>query len=320
MSYISTIDPKSADSLSFGLRDAIEKAILNGHSEPSMVANLTYEIPKEINSRSIGAGAGFSVRVGGVFVHQTPRVTFPGIVDNKYIEIGDLLLISTIKSGKQTFHKAMLYQAKKPKTFPAVPDNQDQHYLYQYWPEFEYVKSRKELNGKVRSVVGLDLHSAAKYLLLAKGIDYPILPNFFQFPTTPAGFGVTCHATSPLSVHECFIRESYRFALGDAGKEFELLDDADPDRGWSRVITDLINVTATRTTALMKSASSGASSKRGVSVMLFGDGLSFLSDDTNKALVSNDEPPADMPPMSIDNDDNGSDGISILEFVLEGGE
>ncbi len=95
MKLFSFISKTKRDDLKRALRMAIYGSIQNGLDEPSTVAELTFQIPTYVNQLNLIIG-GFTLTVGGVFIHQTPKVTFSGIVGQNSIEIGDLLLISTI--------------------------------------------------------------------------------------------------------------------------------------------------------------------------------------------------------------------------------
>lgn len=313
MSLISKLDSTSEQKLVFALQTAIDAAVKKGKYEPGIVANLTYFIPKHVNKLNLGAGSGAKITAGGVFIHQTPKVTFAGIKKQKSIEIGDLLLINTFINGSLVTRKAILYQAKLFKSLPVRPDNLNQHILYEKWPDFEYVNSGPLLNGKRRNVTGLDLHSSAKYLLLRNGKPLSMTPFHILHPKFKSGMAISAHPTNPLSTHECFIKESYHFVLGDAGKEFKLLKDGDPDIGWDRVINDLISVTAKKITSHMIKASGGAGSTRGC--MLFGEGLSFVDNGINMEMMDG-EPPGDIPLDHMDEFDSDGEGVSIIEFVV----
>lgn len=73
--------------------------------EPHLVAALCYEIPKQINALSFSGG--YDLKVGSVFVHQRPRVKVTNFPEQKpaSVEIGDLLLISTILDKKTNSKK-----------------------------------------------------------------------------------------------------------------------------------------------------------------------------------------------------------------------
>jgi hypothetical protein len=315
MSVLSEISLGQSEELIDSLSDAILEAIQDGTNEPNVVSRLTYGIPKYVNKLNLLID-GFKLSTGGVFIHQTPKVTFAGISKQKSIEIGDLLLVSTVVDGKDTTQKAMLYQAKMFKELPVEPDNINQHKLYESWPKFEYVRSGA-LNGQKREVKGLDLYSSAKYLLLSKSYPWLRTPYFWWHHRLYRNSALTAQATFPLSSHECFLKEVFHFALGDAGKQFKILTKSDPDIGWSRVINDLLDETSQKTTSHMEKASKGQNVKRGCGV--FGNRMSFLSyyvqADISLEPNDNELPPTDLPPRPDNNDEDGG-GISVIEFVL----
>ena len=138
-----------------------------GKSEPQLVANLVWEIPRAINNLRFSNGE--KITSGGVFVHAQPFVKCKNFPDQtkKAVEIGDLLLLRTEVSGEKiTNRRALMLQAKKVSSYSIKPDNVNQHYLYATWPSFEYTRSTEELNGKGRCVTGLDLYNATRYLLI----------------------------------------------------------------------------------------------------------------------------------------------------------
>ena len=337
MSLLSQINDKDATRLHSALSDAIQDAVENGKSEPSIVAQLTYGIPTFVNDLGLNIGK-YTLKVGSVFIHQTPKVTFHGMVKQKSIEIGDLLVINTIIDKKSVTRKAILYQAKMfKKRLPSKPGNKKQHLLYEKWPIFEYINSTPELDGKQRKVIGLDLYSSAKYLILKKA-PFPSINN--PDASIVNNIALTAQPTATLSNYESFLNEIYHFVLGNSGKVFNYHIDkvkAEDEyvqlmllitpkkisefhnRGWSAVITDLLEVTARKTTSLMGTASGGGrKSARGCHV--FGHKLSFItetvSDDQYFSMSDNNLPPTGIPPRSEDDNEDGG-GISIIEFVLK---
>ena len=310
---------------------AISHALaLPSQSEPQLVANLVWHIPQYLNGMMFSKG--YSIDIGGVFVHQQPFVKSDDFPRSKpgYVEIGDLLLVrNEVCNGSVNDRRAILLQAKKVDNLSAKPDNENQHYLYTAWPTFEYVKSTPLLNGKERHVTGPDLYDASKYLLLSKtpkkfnlsihsgtiSIARPHGPH-----SCPA---VTAHPSSPLlSHHVCFVSDLVDFVLGDTGKSF-LSPPPKRKRGWDKVIDDLIKVTAERVTTHMNRTSGGLNPKRGVSTSsilfmngFFSDQSTFQKDnsiDVNDFKDNRNGPPEI--PESFDND-NQSGGISVLEFTI----
>lgn len=318
MSVFGKIDYPDLRKLMRAISEAIDESIHEGNDEPAKVAQLTYRIPKYINGLSINSN-GYKLSSGGVFIHQKPYVTFPAIKYKKHVELGDLLLISTVIDGSKTTRKALLLQAKMFDELPITPDNPDQHFLYNEWPEFHYIA--KALNKAGRKVAGFDLHSSAKYLLLSEhGCFFDCLDFFERYfiDSKHSCCTITAHPTEPLSHHICFAEELLQFVLGDKGKEFQ--DGRTlpaTEIGWSRVIDDLLENTSKSAKSHMKNASQGHNPTRGCGV--FGNRLSFLTDyvEPDFRLEPNDNelPPTDLPPRPENNDEDGG-GISVIEFVL----
>lgn len=292
---------------------AISESLIEGKDEPNKVAQLTYRIPKNINGLKLST-KGYSLAVGGVFVHQRPYVEFGA---TKSVELGDLLLISTVIDAKGTHRKAMLLQAKMFDDLPTSPDNKDQHDLYNQWPAFQYkAKYLHAFNAGMREIKDLDIYSSAKYLLLAKNRLSRCIPICLWH-----GCGaLTAQPTSELSHHTCFIEELLQFVLGDRGKEFaDKSSLSTTEIGWSRVINDLLETISKKTTKKMKSSFDNPTGTRGYGMLNFGRELSFLKTHTNEAI--NFQSDENGPPNNIevwpqsDEDDDG--GISIIEFVLQ---
>ena len=292
---------------------AISESIEKGKDEPNKVAELTYRIPNYINPIKLTT-KGYSLSVGGVFIHQRPYVQFGG---SKVVEIGDLLLISTVIDSRGTHRKAMLLQAKMFNKLPTSPDNKDQHDLYREWPAFQYkAKCLQSFNSGKREIRDQDIYSSAKYLLLAKNSLSRCIPICLWHSCD----ALTAQPTFELSHHTCFIEELLQFVLGDRGKEFvDKCGLSITDKGWSRVINDLLSEIVNKITKKMviEDNKKGA---RGSGVLNFGCDLSFLSTSGNVVVDSqvndSDEPPNDIPPWPEENDNEDGAGISVLEFVL----
>lgn len=318
MSLIHNTPNKLREDLENAIRDAIHTAVVSGTDEPSTVAQLTYQLPKKINGVGLSV-AGWNLKCSGVFIHQSPFVTFNSMVKQKRIEIGDLLLVSKVTDGKRVRRKAILYQAKMYNKLPVSPDNKNQHFLYHYWPRFRYTHSKKQLNGKIRKVTGRDLYSAAKYLLINKNktSPSPIWPPMWWRLKTGKQLVLTVHPTEPLSNHESFLKEVYHLIFSDAGKEFDLLSPTNKNIGWSRVVNDLLEITALRATKLMREASDGKNPERGV--LCYGDSFNFIAESVPDAADvmsgKNSIPPNDNNYGEKD-EENQDGGVSVIEFVL----
>lgn len=305
------------------LWDSLELALQNPYQrEPQLVANLVYHIPRAVNSLGPLSGRTHTVKAGGVFVHQQPQVLFDTYPKSspKRVEIGDLLLLRTeVRDSVVHSRSALLLQAKKYKTLPVAPDNKNQYYLYANWPKFTYIGSTKELNGKKRHVVGLDMHSASKYLLLGSNPQGCVHCPLQYFPAA-CRCGMTAQPTSPsLNHYRCFLQELFDFIMGDVGKSFN----RPPQpwtKGWDRVMDDLIKVTAKRATEYIRGAFPGTNPYRGQGLCFvtghFSDKGAFydLLGNLDRQNLPDDGPP-EVPAEYYEDDLDGS-GISTIEFIV----
>ena len=202
-------------------------------SEPELVANLAYYIPKRLNGVTLGH---VSFLVGSVFIHQKPyvkNISNPSSWKSNYVELGDLLLINNLVENNKTIQRtALLMQAKKfsKNTKNSIkPDNPDQLDLYSNWPKFEYIRC-PQLNGQKRYIdckKETDIFNGAKYLLINKRKG--LFGDYVSDPTMPT-----------LTRFKPFYSELFDFITGNAGKEFVQLGFGSGDIGWSRVIYDVI--------------------------------------------------------------------------------
>lgn len=212
MSLMCSISDAESNQLTMALIKAVNDAIATGKDEPDIVARLTENIPNQCKLvKKVGS---YDVSVGGVFIHQTPKVHFEGMKKNS-IELGDLLLISTVKKlSGDTKRKALLLQAKIITKLPVIDTgNDDQHKLYRDWPVFEYVRSSPALNGKTRCITGYDLYPAAKYLLFSKQLNPSGgWPHWIHSRVVHAN-ALTAYPTDTLSSYECFVKELHDFVL-----------------------------------------------------------------------------------------------------------
>lgn len=307
------------------VHNAINLAIADPSlSEPQLVANLVWHLPRHLNRVTISGG--YSIRSGGIFVHAQPLVkcgSFPEPTPHS-VEIGDLLLLRTaIYHGTVIDRRAMLLQAKKICSTPARPDNINQHYLYARWPTFEYVRSTPALNGKRRHLQGTDLYNAAKYLLIEKGGSVHCCLSLVPSLCAPHGCLLAAQPTMPtLSHYSCFLNELVRFIVGDGGKEY-VTPPPLRTRNWDRVIEDLISITATRISSFMRKTTSGLSSNRGhMLAMSFLSGRISDYSTLSQVGVSSEhinrggETPPNVPEhWDYGNEEDG--GISIIEFVID---
>lgn len=299
--------------------------------EPQLVANLVWHLPRYLNSTLLSHGN--SIKTGGVFIHAHPFVKIDHFPDKtqKYVELGDLLLLRTAYLDNQPCdHRAMLLQAKKVNCIPAHPDNKNQHHLYAQWPIFEYVRSSSCLNGQLRHLRGPDLYNATKYLLIGNedAENYRVCCNFYG--CEPAIVCsclqpiLTAHPSVPqLSHYYCFARDLLDFILGNSGKKYNT-HVHHAETGWNKVIKDLTMITAHKHSAFVKRASQEASKERGAGSSTFfvcgevesPSRLSELGVTIEANSVSGREVPPEVPDREYPDENNDGCGVSVLEFAV----
>lgn len=194
------------NALACGARAAIHKAWVSAFasksSRPDEIDHL-YAMTT-VGIREIGANwapilhaKGISLRVTGVFCHQTPKAHYVhprvGLTSR---ELGDLLVVhehkTTFPDGHtETSRRAVLVQAKMVDQGVPIGGKVDQYqeYLYEHWPAFELKgrgrSTQRFLPGQRNFGPGLD---AGRYGLIERNLQaYPI-PLFkrycFGFPWT----------------------------------------------------------------------------------------------------------------------------------------
>jgi hypothetical protein len=304
-----------AESVSVALQDFSQ-------SEPQLVANMVFQIPRAVNALQLTA-----IQSGGVFVHQHPQAKCANFPKPKLgsVEIGDLLLLRTERrNGRIVSSSAFLLQAKKSaRLLLHRPDNTNQHYLYARWPLFEYAYATRLLNGQKRQITGLDLYSASKYLLIGKNQPYfsancrYCCPRFILSNHCCA---LTAHPTFPSLTHyRCFVGEMVDFILGNAGKDCTA-PPPDADVGWNKVIEDLTTVTAKSASVYMGKASGLQGTERGQYLcFLSGDAFRILDGNLKDFKDKIQPPDGNVPKVPEEVSDSGGEensGISIIEFVV----
>lgn len=330
--------PNQRDTLR--LLGSIDRAVhnaLNNPSlpEPSLVANLVWQITRRLNTLSLSRG--ISITAGGIFVHGRPTVyssSFPK-TKPRSVEIGDLLLLrNDLVNGRLQERRAILLQAKKAKKIPTKPDNDNQYHLYSTWPSFEYSLATSSLKGQRRHITGTDLCDASKYLIISEsanglsGRASPCSCTFIPGSPNPNCLSVTAHPSLPLLSHyACFVGDVFGFVIGNTGKVFQTPVPSG-SIGWDKVIEDLTTITAMAGTKWMQPPAAGGQGKRGVGVFQmcqvsggFHDQSNFPAQFVTKVReseLSSDQPPEYPDERQFQGDEDG--GISILEFTVSRGE
>lgn len=184
------------NALACGARDAVYRAwahTFTFRSNPDEIDHLYAMTTVGVcrigrNWSSILSTEGISLRVTGVFCHQTPKVHYvhpkAGL---KSPELGDLLIVHEHKTtpptgGSEISRRAVLVQAKMADQ--GVPSKVDQYqeYLYEHWPDFE-LKGRGQgkarfLTGKRNFRPGID---AGRYGLIERDWHAGLTPRFLPF-------------------------------------------------------------------------------------------------------------------------------------------
>lgn len=154
--YIDTIIEKAIQ----GVKDG-----LNGGKklqEPDYTAILATKFPKLINASGIYP----KIKFGGCFIHQSPMVKFDSHHKHKFCELGDLLVLVRKQTKDGDRFNAAILQLKMSDKNPAClkkDGDKKQLYLYEKWPEFEIVRSKKKYDILPKAV-----HQGALYCMIDK--------------------------------------------------------------------------------------------------------------------------------------------------------
>ena len=233
-----------------GFEYAVSLAMLETYSrckgkpqEPDFLAMLMLEgIPYFNNclQRALSP-IGLKTTVSSVFCHQKPEVKF--ISGTERCELGDILIVHRhIDSSGRIRNNALLLQAKIASTVVHRISKSEQHQLklYQEWPEFEYIRSGKLLNGQIRNVLPKLSHLGAQYLLI-NDTGSSAWPSHIRLPRT--NHMAVWPAEDPLIAHYNLSEIMFNFLLGISGRSFKE-NPKDDSCGWSQVIWDLLNHSA----------------------------------------------------------------------------
>lgn len=296
-------------------------------SEPQLVARLAVNIPKEV-----GAIGNFPISSSSIFVHQRPYVKYTGM-SSKKIEVGDLLLIRTLKRKDGTVTRtALLLQAKKSdfKNIANISQgNQDQHDLYAYWPKFTFASS--PLKGQDRFVRGPNMQNGSQYLILPKNSPSKFKMFCHRYcceqecmPCCNYSCSLTAFAPpSKLSRFRCFYVELIDFILGNAGRTFQY-QPCDGSIGWSQFITDLIIATNEKYSKKIKTMEkAGGDGFRKNEIMFFSLSENFDKKDSLFATAlddNGDEKQDNIEELINQIGDKWGEqdgGISTIEFIID---
>lgn len=211
-------------------------------AEPDFVADLAVQLPAQLPSRlQRHLPSSIGLDMTSVFCHQSPKVTYAGmqqINQRSSCEIGDILLVHFDQhvSG-QVDRQALLLQAKMIGAFPHALPKADLHqfHLYDQWPVFSYV-SPGTLSAQAnpsRSVARSGIHPGSRYLAIdPTGGPQQALPFHSVEPV------------QPLNHPDALARQLTQTFLGNAGEPFVDRAQALQQTDWSRVVWDLLDLSA----------------------------------------------------------------------------
>jgi hypothetical protein len=234
-----------------GIRDAVATALADGVSsglrihpgaprEEDLVLGLLTSGVHSLRTELSAAlrSTRLRVNVGGVFCHGTPKVTLlAGAAVGESCELADLLIVTRYASPAHVMRQALLLQFKRTtSTHGATPT---QRALYETWPRFEYVIT-KGLSGIARNVGGLPVpHAGGRFADIGPCANCSRWHQIQQ---------ETYWRPAPAPRLE-LVDEITDMIVGAAGRGFTLPAPAG-STGWSRIIEDLLRVTARRTVKL----------------------------------------------------------------------
>lgn len=291
----------------------------NNPEEPDIVASLVLNGTKILENewRKIFESFKIQIAITGIYCHQTPKVSFGGMV-GKSCELGDLLWchVHSDKDGN-VVRNAILYQAKKSSKQPyrIRKKELDQLFLYSTWPEFTYVTSGT-LNDQKRHVKPSAPRRGAQYLLIDDRPPERPESGILGIPGTyPIG---SCIPNNPIIDHSDLGLElvhSLEFLSGDP---FDDEKTATIENGWSRVVWDILECSRKKAFRRAKSGydnqprASGAtpSEMDGCFHMTSPSRSSLLHDLADFSFSNN----INIPPSRLEGQllDEGDGGVSVL--------
>lgn len=179
-------------------------------------------------------GSGISATLSGIFCHQTPRVRPipPSGSNPPGCELGDILFLVTY--GRRLYTRylgnAFIVQAKED---ASTVDGTTQAHLYENASAFTY-SSPRELNGQRRSLEG------CQYAFWYWGFR----PKRWFFPDPWHTEGIVARPRSGHGFARPFEIALMDLICGVNGRRVKALPAGDPCDGWSKVVDDLIRMTA----------------------------------------------------------------------------
>lgn len=207
--------------------------------EPDFIAFLVRDLTNDIAKLLKKYFPNSACITQGVFCHQSPKVRFnnPNSGQKNCSELGDLLIIykETINNTNSK-NTAILLQAKNVSMIPHNIGQSEAHqlYLYEKWPQFEYV-SPVELKGKKRNFPLINNSEGSQYLMYSNNN------------------AITHTYTTSLPTNPLKCRFSLASAIGkminfdnDSGRIYTPSISYIPNDDWSNTINDLIKIAKIR--------------------------------------------------------------------------
>ncbi len=182
-------------------------------------------------------GSGVRATLSGIFCHQTPKVTpIPASgTSPPRCELGDILFLVTY-GGRLYSHylgNALLVQAKEN---ISTVDGTTQAHLYERANSFTYY-TPNALSTQSRSL------SDCEYALWYWGFRR----EFWNYPHRWGTDGIAARPPVPHLSHVPFENSLMDLICGVNGRRVKSLPTSDTSTGWSRIVDDLIRVTAKST-------------------------------------------------------------------------
>lgn len=181
------------------------------------------------------------VTISGIFCHQTPKVISTAPVRQSHAcELADIAFIAAYDKmvgwDRTGLGNALLVQCKE---IYSPGSDVYQEYLYQQATAFEYVRT-KQLNGQTRNL------SFAN-----NGLWVWEFKNWNQsafLPIEHSSRGILSRPWTPTDIYAVpFAIALFDLMTGVAGRGIQKLAITDTENGWSRIIHDLVSVTAKAT-------------------------------------------------------------------------
>lgn len=195
--------------------------------EPDYNAAMANELPPLLNA----SGAFSGVKIGGCFIHQSPRVTFAGKYANpSTCELGDLLVIChDVLDGDDRYNAALIqWKIIKSGVEKVTGTALKQLDLYEHWPLFALSSCGCHFDIFPKTVT-----PGAQYGLIQLGMPTSL---FCSIPAT------TLKAANSPS----FARFIINMMKWQTGRPFDIDGAQGKKDAWSNLILHLLAVTLTR--------------------------------------------------------------------------